>query len=170
MFGMVGRLLAKGANALRALDVLLMDAAEAGYLWLYDRTGVPKAAILMISMYLSILYMHANGLFDLPTTVVCLGAFGAGGIWMLYVESFRTRDANNAEVEALRSGAIRQLCFPAISIFAVVAASQDILIGKGQTSPLFFIPIVMYVLLARTRDRKPPRRKVRGAGVGAEGA
>lgn len=140
-------------------DDVLMDIVERGYHWFYDRTGAPKGAIMGLFMVAAALSGYWSGTFKLPFAIVLTVAGGVIGLSTMVMQSFISTERANLEIELFRQQPVRRVMYPLSTVVFLVMAAVGVAKELPESRWFAIWPVVSYLALARTRDRKPPPRK-----------
>lgn len=146
-----------------AADDFLLDAAERAYLWLFDRTGIPKGALIAVLGAASTLAAYFAGTFTWPFTLAMLAGCGVMGLATMAMQTLGTSEAVRASLDAglddIRKAMWRRLLYPPYSVGFVGFAFLQRWKGHDDWAWSLVLPVICYLALARTRDRKPPPRR-----------
>ena len=146
-------------GVLIATDDVLLDVVERFYHWVYDRTGAPKGAIMGFFMVAAALSGYWSGTFGLPFATALTVAGGVIGLATMAINSFVSSDRVNLELELFRQQPVRRVIYSLSTILFLSEASIGIAKGWPEARWFPLWPVISYLALARTRDRRPPPRK-----------
>jgi hypothetical protein len=140
-----------------AFDEMMMKVCEGGYLWLYDRTGVwlgtVAAGLLALSAF-------GERLAGRPLDLFGLFLYGMFGLLLVAGQKTVPHRIWNAMVERIRRLAARRVIWLLMSLLTIALVLLGAVAGAGVAilSDLS-VPVAMYLLLTRFRDRRPPPQR-----------
>lgn len=140
------------------IDQWVLDATEAAYLWLLDRTGVFVGTLTFFGLSSTILVtrLYREGWWFDYVGLLLFSIIGASRYWAQLRKMHRTM---NAEAEGWRKSLIRVL----VTITWVGFLPMDYIdYGVLQVIASLATILVMYLWGARIRDREKPQEKLSG--------
>lgn len=144
------------------VDAAALALTDRIYLWIHDRTGAPKGAVMALPMGASTISGYYAGSFTLHLTLCLLGGCGLFCLFSILMQSFESevvRESIASGVQEFRDATWRRLLYPPYAVAFFVFGVYAPLRGHPDQAWALTMPVVSYLAMARVRERRPPERR-----------